>query len=63
MNLAKIRAERGFTQAQVAKLVGVDQTTVAKWEAGAAKPRVATLQALGVALKCSIDELLRDSGE
>lgn len=37
------RMEMNQTQEQFGHLIGVDRTTVAKWEAGQAAPRVETL--------------------
>lgn len=54
----KIRSERGFSQSQVAELVGVDRSTVAKWETGQAYPRVEILIKLSEIFNCTVDELL-----
>jgi transcriptional regulator with XRE-family HTH domain len=37
--LSELRKLRGFTQIDVAQRLGVDQTTVSKWENGEALPR------------------------
>ena len=63
MNLSKLRAKKAITQAQLAASIGVDETTVSKWESGAAMPRAATLKKLSAIFGCTIDELLKDSGE
>ena len=60
MNLTKIRSQKGLTQVRIAKLVNVDASTVAKWEAGISKPRADTLIALSKVLDCTVDELLGD---
>ena len=61
MNIVGIRVGHGLTQAQVAAMVGVDQTTVAKWESGKAMPRVATLKKLARIFGCTIDDLLKEA--
>ena len=60
MNLAEIRAKKALTQAQIAKMVNVDASTVVKWEKGIAKPRADTLIALSKVLDCTVDELLKE---
>lgn len=46
-----------MTQAELAKELGIDRSTVAKWETGKANPRVELLPKLAEILNCSIDEL------
>lgn len=38
--IARFRKERGYTQAQVAERVGVEQPTVQRWEAGKREPSI-----------------------
>ena len=58
-NIRKIRVECNFTQEQMAKRVGVERSTVAKWETGASLPRSELLPKLADVLGCTVDELLR----
>ncbi len=44
--LADIRRECGYSQFQLARLLGVSDKAVSKWETGAAKPRMKTCQKL-----------------
>jgi len=44
------RLARGLTQEQVAKLAGVDRTTITKIENGTAKPSVKTAQKIAQVL-------------
>ena len=37
-NLKNLRTTKGFTQAQLAKIVNVDQRTVSAWEKGVCEP-------------------------
>lgn len=48
----------GLNQGDLAEKLGVDRSTVAKWETGAAKPRTDALIKLCEILSCSADELL-----
>lgn len=58
MRIREIRKERGMTQSDLAKMVGVDQSAVAQWEAGKSGPHRNKLSKLAQALGCSIDDLL-----
>lgn len=59
MQIAKLRAARGLTQAELAKAIGVDQTAVHMWEAGKNNPRFTHLQKLAIVLNCTVDEIMR----
>ncbi|MBR2389001.1 MAG: helix-turn-helix transcriptional regulator [Clostridia bacterium] len=48
-----------LTQSDLALMVGVDRSTVAKWELGIAFPRVEVLLKLSEVFKCTVDELLK----
>ncbi len=52
----RIRAK--LTQEEVADKIGVDRSTVAKWETGTASPRADKLPLLARILNCTVDELL-----
>ena len=52
------RRERKLSQEELARLVGVDRSTVAKWEAGNNHPRADKLLALARVFQCSLDDLL-----
>lgn len=41
--LVRLRARMGWTQAELARMLGVNQTTVSRWEAGIEAPRAAAL--------------------
>ena len=45
-NLKSLRVGAGYTQAQLAELVGVDQRTVSAWEKKICEPNFATLSRL-----------------
>ena len=63
MNLKGKRMEKGLTQEEIAKSLGVSQQAVAKWEMGEAKPQADKLPALAKLLGCTIDDLFNEKGD
>jgi transcriptional regulator with XRE-family HTH domain len=63
MNVMKERRLRGAipTQREVAKILGVKESAVSKWEQGIAKPRANKLPTLAKLYGCTIEELLADA--
>ena len=57
MIIKEIRAQVKITQHVLADKLGVDRSTVAKWESGVAYPRAEQLPALANALSCGINDL------
>ena len=57
----ELRKERKLTQIELSKLLGIDQTTVSKWELGKALPDTATLIKLADFFDVSTDYLLSRS--
>lgn len=57
--IASLRKRRGFTQEQLAALVGVSGPAVSKWETDAACPDIALLCPLARALDTTVDALLQ----
>ena len=57
-NIKRARKERGLTQAELAKRVGVTQGNLSAWETDRWKPDVASLKKLCEVLNCSADYLL-----
>ena len=57
--IKKLRVNREMTQAQLAKLCGVSQPTVAMWEKGICFPRVDKLSTVALALECDVRDLLQ----
>lgn len=51
------REALNITQKQLADRLGVERSTVAKWEAGAAFPAAAKLPKLAEVLGCSVADL------
>ena len=58
-----MRKRAKLKQQELADLLNVERSTVAKWEIGAADPRASQLPALAKALQCSIDDLYTESEE
>jgi transcriptional regulator with XRE-family HTH domain len=56
--LKKLRQRMGLRQDDVARMVGVERSTVANWERGAKQPSLETLVKLGQLFGISLDELL-----
>lgn len=48
-----------ITQDELAKTLGVDRSTVAKWETGKSMPRAEMLPKLAECLGCTVDDLLK----
>lgn len=55
-----MRKRAKLKQQELADLLNVERSTVAKWEIGAAYPRASQLPALAKALQCSIDDLYEE---
>lgn len=53
------RKNARITQADLARMIGVSQSTVAGWENGSMYPSADKLPAIAEALKCSVDDLFR----
>lgn len=56
--LVALRAERGFSQAHLAQLAGVDRKTINRIENGHFSPSLDTLTRLSVVLKCRLADLV-----
>ena len=52
------RKRAGYTQEQVAEVLGVKQSNISFWETGRAYPRVKTILRLAKLYGCTVDELL-----
>jgi transcriptional regulator with XRE-family HTH domain len=57
-NLRRLRAARGLSQQQIAKLAGIPRPTWASLETGDANPTLAVLTRAAAALQVSIEELI-----
>lgn len=57
--LARLRMERGLTQAQLAEMVGVYAKDISRWETGKRAPGMKSLMQLAKALDCTLDEIAK----
>ena len=57
-NLMRLRKLKDWTQRELAELVNIDHSMVARWENGKVLPRSATIQRLAEALEVPVDDLL-----
>ncbi|MGW4032834.1 helix-turn-helix transcriptional regulator [Streptomyces sp. NPDC004838] len=57
MGLAERRRALGYSQEKLAELLGVDRTTVGRWESGRVAPQPPQRRALAIALEVSLQEL------
>ena len=60
MSFASARRKANLSQADVAKKVGVDQSTVCLWETGKTKPRASILPVIAALYGVTVDALLAD---
>lgn len=58
MSFRSAREKAGYTQQDIARMLGLDGTTPGKWELGKTQPRAATLVKLSTLYCCSIEELM-----
>lgn len=65
MNVMRERRLRGAipTQREVAKILGVKESAVSKWERGVTKPRADKLPVIAKLYGCTIEELLASGNE
>ncbi len=57
MNIAQLRKNAKMKQADLAEAMGVDRSTIAKWESGISSPKSAVLPKLANVLGCNIEKL------
>lgn len=58
--IQQIREKKHFTQEKLAVLLGIERSTIAKWETGKSNPRAEMLPKIANILGCTIDELMRE---
>ncbi len=58
LNLSEIRKEKGFTQKEFAKLLGISAGNLCEWEKGRIEPNIEFLKKIAKLLECSVDYLL-----
>ena len=57
-NVAKRRRERGWSQLELAKVLGVNEMTVSRIERGLSNFAIGTLEHIAKKLRVSVDDLL-----
>ena len=57
MEIKKYREVAGITPAELARIMGVDQAAVTRWERGLVLPRAAKIPKLADLFGCTIDQL------
>ena len=60
-NLIRLRKECNLTQCELAKQLGVRQSTIAMWESGEVMPTADKLPRIAKILGCTIDDLFKDA--
>ncbi len=63
MGIRSKRKEKNLTQAELAKMVGVDKSAVSQWELGNNFPTVPKLQEMARIFDCSIEELIEKEAD
>ena len=58
-NLKRIRTEKGITQGDIVRTLGVSRSFVSNIENGKTNPTLATIAKLAKAVEVSVDELLK----
>ncbi len=61
--LSKMRNDRGFTQQQMATMIGVGIAQIRRYEKGKSSPTLGVIKNIAKTLGISADELLFDKGE
>ncbi len=56
--IGSMRREKGYTQNQIAEMMGISEKTVSKWECGNGLPEVSLMLPLCDLLGISVNELL-----
>lgn len=62
-NLRRLRQSRGLTLRALAEQVGVDNSAIARMEAGKSRPSLGVLRRLKTALGCTADALIGEESD
>ena len=58
MMIRLLREKKEMTQSELAVRIGIDRSTIAKWETEKSSPRAELLPKIAAILGCTVDELL-----
>lgn len=61
MNIKYLREKKNFKQEDLATMMNIDRSSVAKWETGESLPRTDKLLKLASILGCTVDDLLSET--
>jgi transcriptional regulator with XRE-family HTH domain len=59
--IAELRRAKGLSQQGLAKLLGIDETSISHWENGLSAPKGRRLPAVAAALDVTLDELFGEA--
>ena len=57
----KLRKQAGISQFELSEKIGVNRSTIAKWETGVSSPRAKIIPNVAKALECEVSDLFSDS--
>ena len=63
LKIKEFRTNAGLSQAELAEIVGFNQTAIGKYERGELEPSITTLKKLADFFECSIDYLIGRSDD
>jgi len=58
LKMREFRLKMGFSQAYIAKVLGIPPSTYANWEQGTREPNIDNLAKIAIILDCTVDELI-----
>lgn len=62
-NIARLRKDKGWTQAELGEKLGVSNQAVSKWESGMTMPDIMLLPEIAEVLQVSIEDLYKEINE
>ena len=60
MNIKEMRTNKGLSQREFGSKLGVDRSTVTKWETGKASPRADMLPRIAKLFGCTVGDLFKE---
>ena len=57
-NIKSLRKSRGFTQAELGKMINVSNKTICSWEINRTEPNMGDIENLAIAFECRKAEIL-----